>query len=80
MNEHGLAELLGVDPVTVRRWLKGTSRPTGTAEMILKLFITDQKVDLNRENMLEFHASIAGPYRLWKRLTGVFEKLEDDWI
>lgn len=79
LDERGLSEMLGVDPVTVRRWLKGTSRPTGTAEMILRLLITDQVVGLSKENMLEHYHAITGTHRLWRRLNAVFFKLEQDW-
>lgn len=47
MTQKDLAQALGIEVVTVNRWEKGTSSPTGSSEMLLKTLLASEGISLD---------------------------------
>jgi transcriptional regulator with XRE-family HTH domain len=72
LNQKQMAEMFGVDPLTIRRWQKGNATPTGTAAMLMRVLMLEKEGASDFMTIARNARAYAGAYALYERLDKVF--------
>jgi transcriptional regulator with XRE-family HTH domain len=72
LNQKQMAEMFGVDPLTIRRWQMGNATPTGTAAMLLRVLLLEKEGASDFMTIARHARAYAGAYALYERLDSIF--------